>query len=257
MRLSGARALVTGAGSGIGRAVIERLVAEGASTAALDVRPGAARATAEALPSGSRSVWFDCDVRDEESVEAAVSGSADALNGLDTVVTCAGISLSGPGTDSTSLADWNLLVGINLTGTFLTIKHCLPHLLAAGGGSIVTVGSVASLVAAGRTSSYDASKAGVLGLTRSVAAEFAGRGIKANCICPGLVSTDLGANSWEVANGSPRHEQSPPPPVRITPPDPRRAAPEEIAAAVAFLCSSDASFCNGAAFPVDGGYTAI
>jgi len=257
LRLEGRKALVTGGGSGIGRAVARRLAAEGAAVGVLDVRKGAAEQVASELAHhGAAAAWKDCDVRSEDQVVSSVDAVASELGGLDIAVTCAGISISGT-TSTTTLDDWNLVIGINLTGTFLTIRHALPHLCQAGSSSIVTIGSVASLVAAGRTASYDAAKAGVLQLTRSVAAEFADQGVRANCVCPGLIATDLGANSWEIARPGAEGPMPEAPKVRITPPISRRAAPEEVAAAVAFLCTDEASFFTGAAIPIDGGYTAI
>jgi NAD(P)-dependent dehydrogenase (short-subunit alcohol dehydrogenase family) len=144
---------------------------------------------------------------------------------------------------------------VNLTGVFLTLKHTLGFLVASGGGTVVTVGSVASLVAAGSASSYDASKGGVLQLTRAVAAEYVDRNIRANCVCPGLVATSLSENSQSLYG--PAGSAGDAPFARIRRPIERYADPAEIAAVVAFLCSDDSSFMTGAAVPVDGWYTAI
>ena len=140
---------------------------------------------------------------------------------------------SGAGaTADTSLAEWETVIRVNLTGAFLAIKHALPALIASGGGAIVTVGSVASLVAAGRAASYDASKGGLLQFTRAVAVEYADAGIRANCVCPGIVKTPLATNSEELHGPvEPAKRQS-----RPVAPMSRRAEPEEIAALVAFLC---------------------
>ena len=156
-----------------------------------------------------------------------------------------------------ALADWQLVISVNLTGVFLVVKHSLAHLLDAGGGAIVTVGSTASLVAAGRTASYDASKGGVLQFTRAVAVEYVDQGIRANCVCPGVVSTDLAAHSRALDAPLETGDGVPGPSGRLRVPMSRAADPSEIAAVVAFLCSDEASFLTGAAIPVDGGYTAI
>jgi NAD(P)-dependent dehydrogenase (short-subunit alcohol dehydrogenase family) len=148
---------------------------------------------------------------------------------------------------------------------FITLKHALDHLTAdhlatdhpttGGGGVIVTIGSVASLVAAGTSASYDASKGGVLQLTRAIAAEYADRNIRANCVCPGLVRTSLAENSQRLY-GAPG-TRAEPPFSRARRPVERPADPAEIASVVAFLCSAGSSFMTGAAVPVDGGYTAV
>jgi NAD(P)-dependent dehydrogenase (short-subunit alcohol dehydrogenase family) len=249
-------ALVTGAGGGIGRSTALRLAKEGSDVVVLDVRADAAeKVAAEVAEAGGQSLGLRCDVGDESSVEAAVSAAVQRFGRLNTIVACAGIALDGA-TDALSLAEWELVLRINLTGTFLILKHTLPHLVAAGGGSIVTVGSVASLVAAGRASSYDASKGGVLQLTRAVAVEYADRNVRANCLCPGVTATDLGRNSQAVgrsgAGGEPASR-----PLRVDVPISRRADPAEMAGVIAFLCSDDASFVTGAAIAADGGYTAV
>ncbi|ABW12981.1 short-chain dehydrogenase/reductase SDR [Parafrankia sp. EAN1pec] len=255
-KLAGRRALITGAGSGIGRATALRLAADGAGIAAVDVDlDAAAKVADEATALGVGALALSADVGDEAAVRDAVSAAVGHLGGLDTVVAAAGITRAGR-TDETTLDAWNLIIRINLTGVFLTLKHALPHLCAADGGAIVTIGSVASLVAAGRSSSYDASKGGVLQLTRAVAVEYADRGVRANCVCPGVVATNLAANSQTIA-GPLDAARGDNPQLRVSVPMARHADPAEIAGAVAFLCSDDASFITGAAIAADGGFTAV
>lgn len=248
--------MVTGGGGGIGEAAARRLAAEGASVAVLDARFDAAFTVAESIvETGASALAVRCDVSIEGDVIRAVAESARFLSGLDIVVCSAGITRPAR-THQLTLADWQTVIDVNLTGAFLTIREALPHLVAAGSSAIVTIGSVASIVAAGRTCAYDASKAGLLQLTRSVAVEYVADGLRANCLCPGAVSTDLVANT-RALHGPDESDRVAGPSTRIRVPMERVASPDEIASVVAFLASDDASFMTAAAVAVDGGYTAI
>ena len=255
-RFEDRRAIVTGGGSGIGRACALQLAAEGAAVAVVDARGDAAEAVAaELLAAGANAIGVVADVGDEAAVSAAVGRAVAAFGGLDTVVAAAGIARFSS-THELTLADWELSLRVNLTGVFLVIKHAVPHLVAAGGGSIVTIGSVASLVAAGRSAGYDASKGGVLQLTKYVAVEYVEQGIRANCVCPGVVATGLGVNT-EALYGKQQPHGVRAASSRIDKPMSRAAHPSEIAKVVAFLASDDASFVTGTYVAADGGYTAI
>jgi 3-oxoacyl-[acyl-carrier protein] reductase len=258
-RLNGKRALVTGAAGGIGRAAAIRLAAEGARVFITDLRAEALREALEEMARGGAEVdAHACDVGDEEQVAEMTRRAVGHLGGLDTVVTSAGM-FTRSRLHELSLHDWDWVLRVNLTGMFLCARAAIPHLIAAGGGSITTVGSVSSVVSGRGSSSvaYKVSKAGVLQLARTIAVEYAADGIRANCVCPAGVETDFERHAEEDA-------------ARTTSPSPpgapttsvfnllgRRARAEEIAAVIAFLASDDASFVTGSAVMADGGFTAI
>ncbi|WP_290054705.1 SDR family NAD(P)-dependent oxidoreductase [Amycolatopsis solani] len=248
--LDGRRLLVTGGAGGIGLATTRRLLADGATVAVLDRNALDHRTFGERPPFSA-----ECDVAAPDSVAAAVSDLASRLGGIDGVVTCAGVT-HGSTVEETSPAAWQRMIDVNLTGTFLCVQQALPYLLENPASALVTIGSVGALVAAGRSAAYDATKGGVLALTRSIAVEYADRGLRANCVCPGLVATDLAANSAADTAGL-RPDLRPTVAGRVRPPAARAADPAEIAAVIAFALSADASFVTGACLPADGGYTAV
>ncbi|NKY51671.1 SDR family NAD(P)-dependent oxidoreductase [Nocardia vermiculata] len=244
-RLQDRRILITGGAGGIGAAAVRRLSAEGAAVAVLDRDVDAAQRLAADV---DRTVAFEADVTRPESVDAAVSAAAQELGGLDGVLTCAGIARSGLPHEM-SLDDWYSVIDINLNGTFLAVRAALPHLLEADAASVVTIGSVASLISANtNTCGYDASKSGVLGLTRSIAVGYADRGVRANCLCPGVVDTPLARRAREVEGVTSNA-------VAATPLG-RRAEPEEMAGIIAFLLSAESSYMTGSVVTADGGLTA-
>jgi NAD(P)-dependent dehydrogenase (short-subunit alcohol dehydrogenase family) len=248
--LDGKRALVTGAARGIGRATAERLAAEGARVALLDVDADALAQAAAVVERGS--IPLHADVRDEAGLREAIQRAATALDGLDVIVANAAIQLVGSDdrADRLTREVWQETVDVNLTGAFLTAKHGARALLATGGGAIVFIASPAGTHGIARgLQAYAASKAGMLGLVRTMAADYAGDAIRVNGVLPGITETPM--NRWWTEDPAMREQVLAPVPLR------RAARAEEIAAVAAFLSSEDASYVTGALWTVDGGLTAI
>ncbi|MBI4766213.1 MAG: SDR family oxidoreductase [Deltaproteobacteria bacterium] len=258
-KLEGKSAVITGGGSGIGRACALKLAEEGARVMVADIREDIARETADLVnTAGGSALFFRCDVSNEAEVEAMTAKTIEQFGGLHILVSNAG-NLTRGGIHETSLADWERVIRVQLTGTFLCARAALRHMIQHGGGSIITMGSVSSVVigAGGSAASYKAAKGGILQLTRAIATEYAHRGVRANCVCPGAVATDIGKHTREdsVHWTSEIKDE----PRQYTPQAPmmRAADPMEIANVVAFLASDESSFMTGSAVMVDGGYTAI
>jgi NAD(P)-dependent dehydrogenase (short-subunit alcohol dehydrogenase family) len=240
--------VVTGGASGIGLATARRLAEEGGRVAIGDIDAQAAVRAAEEI--GGEATAFTVDVADESSVEALYNAVAERFGRIDVCHNNAGILLAGD-TDpvNTSLDTWRRIIDVNLTGVFLCMKHQLPHLLAAGSGSIINTASfVAVMGAATPQIAYSASKGGVLSMTREVAAVYAKQGIRCNAVCPGPV--DTGMVGTFLTDESEWQRRA------VHLPDGRFGRPEEIANAVLYLASEEASWTNGTAFLVDGGITA-
>ncbi len=237
--------LITGAGSGIGRATAIRLADEGARLTISDIDAEGLAATAGSCRDAGAAVnEAVSDVADEASVAALVASSVDTYGGLDVLVNVAGI-LQFKDFRLTTLADFERIIGVNLTGTFLTCRDAMPHLLSSR-GNIVNITSTAALAGHPWTSSYSASKGGVLALTLTLAVEFGKQGVRCNAVAPGSINTPI-QNAFELPEGA-----DPKLLHRIMPLD-RMRGPENVAGAVAFLGSDDAAHVNGEVLRVDGG----
>lgn len=233
-------AVVTGAASGIGRATVERLVAEGARVVAIDVRP------CEPPAGGAdRVVALEGDVSDPAVAEAAVRCALDRFGGLHVLANVAGI-LRTARSHEHPLDTWDRVLAVNLTGTFLACRAAIPAMLEAGGGAIVNTASTAALAGHPWAAAYSASKGGVLALTRTLAVEYARDGIRANCVCPGSIDTPITADFAFPEGVDTRL-------IRRCMAIDRPRGPEVVAAAVAYLASDDAAHVNGESLRVDGG----
>lgn len=252
-RLSDRVALVTGAGSGIGRATAMRLAEEGASVAVVDLRADTARETAEMIAAADgKSLAIPCDVTSSEQVLAAVSRAVDHFGALHVVCNCAGVFLAEGGVVDCSEDDWDRVLAVNLKAMFLTAKHAVPHFRRSGRGAIVSVASVYGYAGLAGECAYDASKGAVINLTRQMAVEFAKEGIRANAVCPSDCDTPLIARLFPPGSDPEEEKRKLGEPI----PAGRIAQPDEVAAAIAYLASDDASFITGVSLPVDGGFLA-
>ncbi len=239
----GRRALVTGAGAGIGRAIALRLARAGASVACVDLDGGAATAVAEEIRAqGGAALAIEADVSDEAAVARAVAGAADEQGGLDVLVNNAGIVIIKPFAE-TSLAEWDRIFDVNLRSLFLTCQAALPHLRASQAGAIVNIASIAALRYTVPHVPYAATKGGVVAFTRDLAYELGAEGIRVNAVAPGPTATAMMGQLTddEIDAAGLRFVLG------------RMGRPEDIAEAVAFLASQRASYITGATLPVTGG----
>jgi 3-oxoacyl-[acyl-carrier protein] reductase len=246
VRFTGKVLLATGAGSGLAAATARRFAAEGGRVAILDLDLARAETIAAELEG---SVGLVCDVSNEDSVKGAVSEARARLGRLDCVVNAAGFAAFAP-IEQVSLADWNRMLAVHLTGTFLVCRETLPLLRESGGGSIVNFASVAGLVARPNAAAYAAAKGGIVSFSRQLALDAAADGVRVNVIAPGTISSPMSLEHY----GDPQTGLIRPLPLSI---QMRIAEAEEIAAPVCFLLSDEASFFTGSVFSADGGATAI
>ena len=236
-------ALITGGASGIGAAIGAAFVTQGARVAVVDLSLEAAEALAAGQP--ERMAAFGCDVADPGAVTRAVQAVLDRFGRIDILVNSAGVALLAPAEDLT-VAAWDATMNVNLRGTFLMSQAVGRVMLSQGRGKIINLASQAATVALDGHLAYCASKFAVVGLTKVLASEWAGRGVTVNSISPTVVLTELGRVAWGGAKGEALKELIP---------TGRFAHPEEIAATAVFLASRNADMINGADLLVDGGYT--
>jgi NAD(P)-dependent dehydrogenase (short-subunit alcohol dehydrogenase family) len=236
-RLAGKVALVTGGGSGIGRAIAMRFAAEGAKVVVSDLNPGAADDVAAAIGGNAKSLQTDVTVEDD--VKRGIDSAIQFFGALDVLVNNAGIAAA---------SDWDRTIAVNLSGVYYGLKHGGEAMAGRGGGSMINLASVLGLVAMPGAGAYTASKHGVVGLTRQFAVDLASRGVRVNCINPGFIETAMTA---PISGVETIHNA-------ITQQTPlgRWGKPEEVANVALFLASDEASYVTGAAYVVDGGLTA-
>src|SRR2546427_2713245 len=260
MTLVAGCAIVTGGGSGIGRAIAESLAREGAAIGVIDLFPDGAMQTVETITkAGGRAVFAQADVSQWPEVDATLGKLVATLGPLGILVNAAGILDGYAPVHELSPAVWTKVIAINLSGTFFAAKRALQEMVPAGRGRVINLASVAGLVGDGGGPAYVASKHGVVGLTRQLAVGCAARGVTVNAICPGPIQTGLRANSTAilgaeapVMRGVGGDEAA----IKAVTPAGRRGTVEEIAATARFLASDEAGYITGHTLVIDGGWTA-
>lgn len=243
-------ALVTGAGSGFGRATSLLFARDGAKVVCADINLQTAEQTAHLIEdTGGDAIAIKTDVSKAAEVEAMVKATVKKYKRLDCAFNNAGIGGLGKTTDEYTEEDFDRTIAVNLKSVWLGMKYEIPQMLKQGGGNIVNTASIVGLVAMGGLSAYVASKHGVIGLTKTAALEYARKGIRVNAVCPGICETPLNQKYWDQFPGSKEE-------MLKTVPLGRYGQPEEIAEAVVWLCTDAASFVHGHAMVVDGTFTA-
>jgi NAD(P)-dependent dehydrogenase (short-subunit alcohol dehydrogenase family) len=248
-RLEGKRAIVTGAGAGIGRAIALRMSQEGARVVVSDVDEESANEVASELENDS--LVQRSDVTKEDEVEALVSRVVEEWGGLDVMVNNAGVGIAAT-TPETSEEDWDTVLDVCLKGTFLGMKYAIPAISDSGGGSVINMSSIAALVGLNDRAAYSAAKGGILSLTRAAAIDHIEEGVRVNCIAPGTVDTPWVARITAGYDDPQEAREK----MKARQPHGRLVTPEEIAAMAAYLASEEAGSVVGACMVVDGGMTA-
>jgi NAD(P)-dependent dehydrogenase (short-subunit alcohol dehydrogenase family) len=251
MRMEGRVAVVTGAATGIGRAIAERLAAEGAVTLCADIEEGGGEGTAARIvAAGGTAEAHRCDVSDPDDVERLLA-AAESKGGPHALVSNAAIQYERT-IEDTPPEDWDRVLAVNLKGVYLCARAAIPRMRRLGGGSIVNIASVNGFWVEPSLGAYSTAKGGVINLTRTIALDFGRFGIRCNCICPGYIDTGMAQRYFEIqedpeaarAEAGRLHALG------------RIGRPEEVAATALFLCSDESSFCTAQPFIVDGGLSA-
>ena len=252
MQLTDKVAIVTGAGRGIGRATAERLAEASAKVVVADLSAATAAGVAASInDAGGAALGVEVDVASEADAERLAQTTRDHFGSIDVLVNNAGIGLYTPLVETT-LEQWNQVLAVNLTALFLCSKYCVPAMIAQGGGSIVNIASVRAIATTARTTAYTATKGAVIALTKAMAIEFGDDKIRVNCVLPGAIDTEmmrenLAEDGLSIEDGIAQAREKTP--MR------RLGAGRDIANAVVFLSTDDASYITGAGFVVDGGRT--
>lgn len=249
MRLEGKTCIVTGGASGIGEATVRRFVAEGAEVCIADRALDAAEALAGDL--GDATFAFGVDVRIEEQVKAVADAAMDRWGRVDVLVNNAGAELNRT-YDEMTVEEWDMVMDTDLKGPWLFSKHVVPHMVAAGTGSVVYISSLNGIVGFPLSTAYGGAKGGLLVFTKDMAIELATSGVRFNCVCPGVILTPMMERWTEKMPDQAEAKEM----LEGVMPIGRMGRPEEVAAAILFFASDDSTLCQGSVLSVDGGFVA-
>jgi NAD(P)-dependent dehydrogenase (short-subunit alcohol dehydrogenase family) len=251
MKLANKVALITGAGSGMGKSAALIFAQEGAKVAAIDINEAQVKETADEIAkNGGSAIALRADVSKTEDIKRVVDETVAKFGGLNVLYNNAGIEGESNFVSNMTEEQFDRVIAINLRGVFLGMKYALPHLVKAGGGSIINQASIAGLIAVRGGAAYAAAKAGVIALTRVGAIEYGRYNIRVNAICPGAIETPM---AQRIRQGQPPNPKA----IQRISVLGRMAEPEEIAKVALFLASDDSSFATGAPFIIDGGWTVM